>query len=78
MLKKKTNEDIVPQSSVILQTIVGVLVGGGEGGRRGSSKKALFRAVPMDIPWLAGLYQENRGRVFISDFVTVDLVYLLR
>lgn len=32
MLKKKTNEDIVPQSSVILQTIVGVLVGSGEGG----------------------------------------------
>ena len=43
---KKTNEDIVPQSSVILQTIVGLLVGSGEGRRRRSSKKALFRAVP--------------------------------
>ena len=70
---------MAPQSRVILQTIVWCACWGW-GGRGGGEvlKRRFFGQCRWIFPdWLVFI-KKNRGRVFISDFVTVDLVYLLR
>ena len=63
---------------LFLQTIVGVLVGGGRGGGGEVLKRRFFGQCRWIFLYWLVFIKKNRGRVLISDFVTVDLVYLLR